>query len=103
MGAEVDHALSKEKGILEQPGSSTTATITSDDSHDAEKLDGDYGSTTDHIFSNDLVADYWRDVYEKAKYEGRHRFDPQFQWSAAEEKRVRRKVRDLLQTLKPPY
>jgi len=59
---------------------------------DSEKEDGDYGSHGDHIFSNPEVAAHWAAVYEKAKYEGRHRFDPLFTWSAAEERAVRRKV-----------
>jgi len=59
---------------------------------DAEKLDPEYGSYKDHIFSNPQVAEHWREVYEKAHYEGRHRFDPTFTWSAEEEKKVRRKV-----------
>jgi hypothetical protein len=92
MATPSDSQSSKnEKGIkqgLEQPG----ASITTNDSIDAEKLDPEYGSGQDHIFANEQVADYWRDVYEKAKYEGRHRFDPTFTWSAEEEKRVRKKV-----------
>ncbi len=62
-------------------------------SDEAEDIDGDYGSYGDHIFSDPKVAAYWAGVYEKATYEGRHRFDPTFTWSATEEKRVRRKVR----------
>jgi sugar phosphate permease len=45
-----------------------------------------------HIFSDPRVAEYWRGVYEKARYEGRHRFDPAFTWTADEELRLRRKV-----------
>ena len=60
---------------------------------DAEDIDGDYGSYGNHVFSDPKVAAYWADVYEKATYEGRHRFDPTFTWSATEEKRVKRKVR----------
>jgi len=59
---------------------------------DSEKGDPDYGSQDDHVFSNPDVAAHWAVIYEKAKYEGRHRFDPTFTWSAAEEKAVRRKV-----------
>jgi len=59
---------------------------------DSEKGDPDYGSYDDHIFSNPEVAAHWAAVYENAKYEGRHRFDPTFKWSAAEEKAVRRKA-----------
>ena len=62
---------------------------------DSEKGDPDYGSYGDHIFSNPEVAAHWAAVYEKAHYEGRHRFDPTFTWSAAEERAVRRKVREV--------
>lgn len=51
-----------------------------------------YGSTEVHAFSDPSVADYWRKVYERASYENRHRFDPSFQWSADEEKKLVRKV-----------
>lgn len=56
------------------------------------EIQGDYGSGRDHAFSDPKVADYWRNVYEKAHYEGRHRFDPTFTWTAQEEIRVKRKV-----------
>ncbi|KAF8860605.1 MFS general substrate transporter [Acephala macrosclerotiorum] len=46
------------------------------------KLDPEYGSTPDHIFANEQVAEYWRGVYEKACNEGRHRLDPQLTWTA---------------------
>lgn len=52
----------------------------------------DYGSTDDHIFSDPSVADRWRGVYEKAGYENRHRFDPEYKWTAEEEKRLVRKI-----------
>lgn len=60
---------------------------------DDEEIDGNYGSYRDHVFSDPKVAAYWRDVYETAQYEGRHRFDPSLTWSAAEEKALRRRVR----------
>ncbi|PIA93026.1 putative transporter [Cercospora beticola] len=55
-------------------------------------VQGDYGSDSHHVFSEPKVADYWRGVYEKAEYEGRHRFDPTLTWSADEELKLRRKV-----------
>jgi hypothetical protein len=61
-------------------------------SNDAEKHDPEYGSYSDHVFADEQVAEYWRGVYEKAHYEGRHQLDPQLTWSADEEKRLRRKV-----------
>ena len=52
-----------------------------------------YGSYDDHPFSDPVTAQHWRGVYEKAKYEGRHRFDPKYTWTAEEEKKLVRKVR----------
>ncbi|USW54319.1 Putative major facilitator superfamily, MFS transporter superfamily [Septoria linicola] len=57
-----------------------------------ELVVGDYGSDSNHAFSDPKVADYWRGVYEKAQYEGRHRFDPTLTWSADEEKKLKRRV-----------
>jgi len=70
----------------------TNQVISDDDNSSIEDIDGDYGSYGNHIFSDPKVAEYWRHVYEKATYEGRHRFDPTFTWSAAEEKRLKRKA-----------
>lgn len=39
-----------------------------------------------HIFEDPKVAEYWRGVYDKAQYEGRDYFDPELEWTAAEEK-----------------
>lgn len=57
-----------------------------------EEIVGDYGSYRNHVFTDPEVAKYWTDVMHKANYEGRHRFDPDFTWSATEEKIVKRKV-----------
>lgn len=46
----------------------------------------------DHVFSDPNVAAYWRNVYNEAKYESRHRFDPEFTWSAQSERLLKRKV-----------
>ncbi|KAL0934148.1 allantoate permease [Colletotrichum truncatum] len=51
-----------------------------------------YGSTEEHVFSDPSIADYWRKVYEKAQYENRHRFDPNYQWSAEDERKLVRKI-----------
>ncbi|KAI1610260.1 major facilitator superfamily domain-containing protein [Exophiala viscosa] len=64
---------------------------------DVEDLQNDLkdpslGSTPQHPFSTPESAQYWSDVYETAKYEGRHRFDPTCRWSATEEKRLVRKL-----------
>lgn len=38
------------------------------------------------------AVSFWRQTYEAAKYEGRHRFDPSYKWTAAEEKKLLRKI-----------
>ncbi|EOD43958.1 putative allantoate permease protein [Neofusicoccum parvum UCRNP2] len=67
-----------------------------DESINDVEIKGDYGSGRDHLFADPKVADYWRNIYENAKYEGRHRFDPTFTWSAEEEIRVKRKPDTVL-------
>lgn len=57
-----------------------------------ERKDEPFGSTDDHPFSDPAMATHWRQIYEKANYENRHRFDPEFTWTAEEEKRLLRKV-----------
>ncbi|KAJ5166991.1 uncharacterized protein N7482_005772 [Penicillium canariense] len=49
-------------------------------------------SDTSNPFLDPDVAEYWREVYEKAQYECRHVFDPKLTWSPEEEKRLVRKL-----------
>jgi hypothetical protein len=84
-----------EKGVV-KPIPNSEFTNESVDSRDSEKASPEYGSTADHIFANEQVADYWAEIYEKAQYEGRHRFDPSLTWSAEEEKKLRLKVGSIL-------
>ncbi|CDK26502.1 unnamed protein product [Kuraishia capsulata CBS 1993] len=39
-------------------------------------------------FLDPIVAKYYRDTYEKSKYECRERFDPEFTWTEKEEKKI---------------
>ncbi|KAL2784326.1 major facilitator superfamily domain-containing protein [Aspergillus keveii] len=50
------------------------------------------GSAEPHIFSDPARAAYWRDLYEKSKYEGRARFDPALTWTAETERRLKMKL-----------
>lgn len=49
-------------------------------------------------FSDPVIAEYYRDLYEKSQYECRAAFDPEFEWTAEEEKKVIRKL-DIRVTL----
>ncbi|KPM45663.1 putative transporter [Neonectria ditissima] len=49
-------------------------------------------SSGGHVFSDPKVADHWRNVYEKAQYENRHRFDPTYTWTAEEEAKLVKKI-----------
>ncbi|RYP62506.1 hypothetical protein DL771_009714 [Monosporascus sp. 5C6A] len=53
---------------------------------------GEYGSSENHVFSDPVVAARWRQIYELAKYENRHRFDPSYQWTAEEELKLVRRI-----------
>ncbi|KAJ1027543.1 hypothetical protein NDA18_003545 [Ustilago nuda] len=45
-----------------------------------------------HVFQDEKIAEHWRQLYERTSYENRHRFDPNFEWTSAEEKKVLRKI-----------
>ena len=79
-----EKSVSKEQAVSNPP--------TSDSDSEIQDVTPEYGSYHHHVFASPAVAEHWRQMYEKAHYEGRHRFDPLFTWSADEEKRVRRKV-----------
>lgn len=49
-------------------------------------------SLSTNVFADPEVAAHYREVYEKADYECRHVFDPSLEWSAAEEKKLVRKL-----------
>jgi hypothetical protein len=68
------------------------SSLTSDSDSEIQNVIPEYGSYPNHVFANPTVGEYWRKKYYDANYEGRHRFDPTFTWTADEEKRVRRKV-----------
>lgn len=92
--------MSSKQSVVKDISQSTTSNSTPSESDgtgtepstNAEQENKFLGSTKEHVFSDPSVADYWREKYEKAGYENRHRFDPEFQWGADEEKRLVRKV-----------
>lgn len=63
-------------------------------------LDLAYGSTDqndilltqENPFADPIVAEYYKEVYEKAGYECRDAFDPLFEWSKSEEDNIIRKL-----------
>ncbi|TFA99783.1 putative transporter [Trichoderma ghanense] len=77
--------IADEKAVFTSQESSITGEV-------PERKDGAFGSTKDHPFADPAMAAHWRGVYEKANYENRHRFDPEFTWTAEEERRLVRKI-----------
>lgn len=75
-------------------GTSTPASLLTDPSIDGfpPSTGSQLGSVEPHVFSHPARAEHWREIYENAKYECRHRFDPSFQWSHQGEVLVKRKV-----------
>jgi hypothetical protein len=71
-----------------------------DSSGDEERATNDFGGSGEHVFSDPKVAEYWRNVYENARYECRHRFDPSATWTPEEEKKLKRRVSDALSGFK---
>jgi len=66
---------------------------------DALKSAHSYGSTPSELsldeknpFSDPKVAEFYREVYESSSYECRGAFDPDLEWTPAEEKRIVRKL-----------
>lgn len=43
-------------------------------------------------FKDPVIAEYYRNLYESTKYECRVAFDPEFEWTKAEEKKIIRKL-----------
>ncbi|KAK3898171.1 allantoate permease, partial [Staphylotrichum tortipilum] len=48
--------------------------------------------TEKNPFADPVVAEHWRQVYEKSQYESRHVFDPNLTWTEEEEKKIVRKL-----------
>ena len=50
------------------------------------------GTRTKNPFDDPEIAEYYRALYESSGYESRSAFDPDFDWSADEEKKLVRKL-----------
>lgn len=46
------------------------------------------GGHNENVFLDPEIASYYRQVYENAKYESRHLFDPEFSWDKKEERKL---------------
>lgn len=64
-------------------------------SQDTPKSIPEHGSHENHPFRDEATAAHWLEIYKTANYEGLHRFDPEYTWTAAEEKKLVRKVSQM--------
>lgn len=55
---------------------------------EVKELDNDNDS---HIFQDPVVAEHYREIYEKVDYECKDHFDPNLTWTKEEEKKITRK------------
>lgn len=84
--------------MVQQDGKSTSV-VTLSENYPKERA-RNYGTLEpdgeitdkDNPFLDPDVADYWRNVYEKAQYECRDVFDPTLTWSEEEERQLVRKL-----------
>ncbi|SJX61620.1 uncharacterized protein SRS1_12605 [Sporisorium reilianum f. sp. reilianum] len=78
----------------EDKKSSQEAPWTPESDSQAESLADDDAAplSRNHVFQDEKVAEHWRQLYERTEYENRHRFDPSFEWTVEEERKVVRKV-----------
>lgn len=91
--------MSTQESTAEGKSTSTSVVTTLSDTYPKERarsygtleLDGEI-TDRDNPFLDPDVADYWRNVYEKAQYECRHVFDPTLTWSEEEERQLVRKL-----------
>lgn len=49
---------------------------------------GDGAGLRDNVFKDPEIANYYRNLYEKSKYEGRHAFAPELEWTKEEERKL---------------
>ncbi|KAK7755506.1 hypothetical protein SLS62_002438 [Diatrype stigma] len=81
-----------EEGSYDSKNVDVSAPVDADRGSTEDSANEDYGSSDDHIFSDPVVADRWRQIYEQARYENRHRFDPDCRWTAREETKLVRTI-----------
>ncbi|VVT48688.1 uncharacterized protein SAPINGB_P001902 [Magnusiomyces paraingens] len=62
------------------------------DRHNILKRRKPFYGGKDHIFRDPEVTEYYRQMYENATYEGRFHFDPDFQWTPKQERKLLWKI-----------
>lgn len=83
--AGVNDYLTKSGNIITEEGQVIINRYSSNDSDYEEKL-------SKNVFKDPEVAKYYRNLYENSKYECRGAFDPDFEWTEEEERKVKRKI-----------
>ncbi|KAL4779844.1 major facilitator superfamily domain-containing protein [Aspergillus varians] len=87
-----NHPTQDEKGtwVTSSPGS--IVAVTEEPGLHGFPPQNQLGSIEPHVFSDPTRATYWRGLYERVRYEGRSRFDPQLTWTAETERRLKMKL-----------
>lgn len=82
--AGVDDHITPNGNVITEAGEVVIIPSDSDDEGSKE--------AAKNIFKDPDVAAYYRDLYDQVQYECRHAFDPDFEWTAAEEAQVKWKI-----------
>ncbi|EDK40396.2 hypothetical protein PGUG_04494 [Meyerozyma guilliermondii ATCC 6260] len=84
-------ATSEKEAQVPSSGSSSNVSLakTFQGQIEVKELDNDNDS---HIFQDPVVAEHYREIYEKVDYECKDHFDPNLTWTKEEEKKILRKT-----------
>ncbi|CDO52933.1 similar to Saccharomyces cerevisiae YIL166C Putative protein with similarity to the allantoate permease (Dal5p) subfamily of the major facilitator superfamily [Geotrichum candidum] len=78
---EADVKLVTKSGNIITANSQVVRTHAFDNDQESDSID-------DNIFLDPEIAEFYRNLYEDAQYEGRHVFDPNLTWSKEEERKI---------------
>lgn len=94
--------MSSEKKLEASASDSDVGVLSFDDQQLPPSTGHVLGSVEPHVFTNPYRAAHWKETYDAATYEGRHRFDPSWSWSPKEELRLKKKVRRRIAFMSTP-
>ncbi|RLV88579.1 putative transporter [Meyerozyma sp. JA9] len=84
-------ATLEKEAQLPSSGSSSNVSLAKTFPGQVEVKELDNDSINSHVFQDPVVAEFYRDLYEKVNYECKDHFNPDLTWTKEEEKKILRK------------